>query len=264
MAREVFRALSCAVAGVHAVEADTARGFPRHSHDQFGIGLIRRGAQRSMSGRGMVEAGPGMVITVNPGEVHDGLPLDAAGRSWSMLYFDPAVLEDLAALPGRRSGPFEFHRPVMDDRELSRRFQRLYQAMVGMEETLPAEERALLLLDWLAPRRDGGREPDAGNLTAAFALIEDDPAASLSLSKLASACGLDRFQFLRGFLRRTGVTPHAHILQRRVAVARRLIAAGMPLSEAALVSGFCDQSHLTRHFSRILGITPGAYAATIS
>ncbi|RYE53908.1 MAG: AraC family transcriptional regulator, partial [Rhizobiaceae bacterium] len=37
----------------------SAHIFPRHAHDQFGIGIIRAGAQTSMSGRGMVEAGPG-------------------------------------------------------------------------------------------------------------------------------------------------------------------------------------------------------------
>lgn len=48
-------------------------------HDQFGIGLVERGAQKSLSGRGMVEAEAGHVITVNPGEVHDGIPLGEGG-----------------------------------------------------------------------------------------------------------------------------------------------------------------------------------------
>lgn len=52
--------------------------FPRHSHDHFGIGVISQGAQRSWSLLGQVEAGPGDVIIVNPGEVHDGMPLQGA------------------------------------------------------------------------------------------------------------------------------------------------------------------------------------------
>lgn len=50
--------------------------FPRHSHDQFGIGVIAFGAQRSWSGVGLVKASAGNVIMANPGEMHDGAPLD--------------------------------------------------------------------------------------------------------------------------------------------------------------------------------------------
>jgi quercetin dioxygenase-like cupin family protein len=59
-----------------AVEFAARHIFPRHTHEQFGIGVIRRGASRSRSGRGMVEAGSGDIITVNPGEVHKGAPID--------------------------------------------------------------------------------------------------------------------------------------------------------------------------------------------
>ena len=64
-----------ALAGIQAVAARSARAFARHTHEQFGIGVLRQGGQVSHSGRGQVEAGPGQVITVNPGEVHDGAPV---------------------------------------------------------------------------------------------------------------------------------------------------------------------------------------------
>ncbi|WP_343870185.1 AraC family ligand binding domain-containing protein, partial [Caenispirillum bisanense] len=104
--------LPCALAGVQAVAADTARRFGRHTHDQFGIGLLHRGAQASASGRGAVEATAGDIITVNPGEVHDGSPLGGGARAWRMLYLDPAVvaaavadLTEDAAGPGARESP---------------------------------------------------------------------------------------------------------------------------------------------------------------
>ena len=78
-----------ALAGVQAVAARSDRTFARHSHEQFGIGVIRHGAQASHSGRGQVQAQAGQVITVNPGEIHDGAPLGDAGRAWQMLYLDP-------------------------------------------------------------------------------------------------------------------------------------------------------------------------------
>lgn len=65
---------------------------------------------------------------------------------------------------------------------------------------------------------------------------------------------------LRGFVRATGLTPHAYLMQRRIGLARRLIARGLPLAEAAAASGFADQSHMTRAFGRAYGLSPGAYA----
>ena len=105
---------SAPLAGVQAVAARSDRTFARHSHEQFGIGVIRHGAQASHSGRGQVQAQAGQVITVNPGEIHDGAPLGDAGRAWQMLYLDPSVAAEAARefLP---AGEFEFPQPVFDD-----------------------------------------------------------------------------------------------------------------------------------------------------
>jgi AraC-like DNA-binding protein len=53
-------------------------------------------------------------------------------------------------------------------------------------------------------------------------------------------------------------------MQRRIDLARRLIANGSPLADAAVTSGFADQSHMTRLFVRKYGLSPGAYAAAFA
>ena len=58
--------------------------------------------------------------------------------------------------------------------------------------------------------------------------------------------------------------PHAYQTHRRVERARALLAAGETLSATAWLTGFADQSHLTRHFRRAVGVTPGAYRAAVS
>ena len=55
------------------------------------------------------------------------------------------------------------------------------------------------------------------------------------------------------------MTPHAYLTQVRVRRAQRLIASGETLIQSAIGADFFDQSHLTRHFKRILGITTGSY-----
>jgi AraC-like DNA-binding protein len=44
-----------------------------------------------------------------------------------------------------------------------------------------------------------------------------------------------------------------------VDLGKRLLAEGMPVSQAALETGFSDQSHFTRVFRQYTGATPGQY-----
>lgn len=260
MARRDFRMLASGMKGVAAVAARTRHVFPRHTHDQYGIGVIHQGAQKSASGRGPVEAGPGDAITVNPGEVHDGIPIGDAGRSWRMLYFDPEVIAeavwDMSEGGTRR---FEFHEPVLRDARIAGRFRALYAAMTEAETgTSLREEMIFILLAALRPQLPGKTVPAA--IARVRDMIEADPAAPVTLDELADQAGLGKFQLLRGFRAATGLTPHAFLVQRRVALARRLIRARLPLAEAALAAGFADQSHMTRHFVRTYGLSPRLYA----
>jgi AraC-like DNA-binding protein len=92
--------------------------------------------------------------------------------------------------------------------------------------------------------------------------LDDDPAAAPTLANLAAEAGLGRLQFLRAFSRATGLPPHAYLVQRRIQRARQLIRRGVTLADAAAASGFADQSHMTRCFTRSLGLTPGAFRPT--
>lgn len=262
MAASQFRMLRSSVPGVEAVVATTGHRFARHTHEQFGIGLLFSGAQKSLSGRGMVEAEAGDLITVNPNEVHDGAPIGDA-RSWSILYFDPTVMDCLASeVAEGRVHRSEIPRPVIQDRLLAARFRALFSAVTGNEERLRCEELLLSVIADAMREAVMGEEAVRvpGSIADARRLIDDDPAAEISLADLARESGLSRFQVLRAFAKATGFTPHAYLVQARVHLARRLIVAGVSLAEAAAESGFADQSHMTRAFVARHGLTPGTYA----
>jgi len=86
---------------------------------------------------------------------------------------------------------------------------------------------------------------------------------SLLLDDLASAVGLTTFQLIGLFKRVVGLTPHTYLTQLRLRAACRHIRAGMPIAEAAVVSGFCDQSALNHHFRQSYGITPMQLAKAV-
>ena len=76
--------------------------------------------------------------------------------------------------------------------------------------------------------------------------------------------GMCRYALVRAFTREIGIPPHAYQIHLRISKARALIAAGKALSEVSLQVGFSDQSHLHRHFRRLVGMTPGQYARAVA
>ncbi|MCC7410577.1 MAG: helix-turn-helix transcriptional regulator [Gammaproteobacteria bacterium] len=79
------------------------------------------------------------------------------------------------------------------------------------------------------------------------------------VSELASRVRLHERYLISLFKTATGLPPHQYLLARRLEIARRMLADDLPVSTVAAATGFTDQSHLTRHFKRLFGITPGAY-----
>lgn len=262
--RNSFIAHRCVLPHVQAVEAWSTVSFARHTHDGYGIGRLVSGAQRSWSGRGQVEAGPGDVISVNPGEVHDGTPIGGV-RTWKMLYFAPEVMAAAVTnVSNCLTNDFEFTDPVMKGRSLSYRFDAVYDACFGpYADPALAEERLILLLAGLVQGMPQSPPPDNPGVARAKACIDADPAAPHTLADLARVAGASRFHVIRSFAKLTGLTPHAYLVQRRVDAARRMVRGGSTLADAAVASGFADQSHLTRAFSRRYGVTLGAYAAAV-
>ncbi|MBB3607313.1 AraC family transcriptional regulator [Rhizobium sp. BK602] len=263
-----FRMFRSRAIGIEAVRAETDYSFPKHTHDQFGIGVIDAGAQESLSGRGMVRAEAGDVICFNPNEVHDGMPIGES-RAWTMLHFDPPVIGGLLNDIGEgKVAGAEFPLPVIRNDRMAACFAMLFPLVIDNSTPWDRLFQEELLLSLVAAAMSEGVPPPRdvavpAAIGRARELIDDDPAASLTLAELAAVCGLSHFQFLRGFSKAMGLTPHAYLLQRRIHEARRLIAAGTSLAEVAFASGFADQSHMTRHFVRNFGITPGVYAAAV-
>jgi AraC-like DNA-binding protein len=256
------------LAGIEPMAACTARSYPRHTHDQFGIGVVDAGGHASWSGRGQVEAGPGHFISVNPGEVHDGRAIRQQARAWRILYFEPALMEETRAdVLGGARGSFTFAEPVFADSELRRVFDDAFShAAPGTDanDRMACETSILKLVARLGPHSTAGTRRRPGPtacIRRARDRIDDDPTARLTLIGLAQEAGLSRYQLIRGFARELGLTPHVYLMQRRIALARRLIRAGRPLAEVAALAGFYDQSHLTRCFARQFGITPRRYVS---
>lgn len=261
------------LAGVFITRTDSVRSFPRHWHSTYGLGLIDRGAQRSSSGRGPVEAFAGQCMTHNPGEVHDGAPIGDMARRWRMFHIEPTAMARLlgVALPSN----VEWHAPVMEDAALRSTLGLAFTASEAAGSALGISshishvilEEALLLAVGRAAELNRAPKPgrqDEANLSLVLERLSDDFENAPTLDELASLSGTSRYTLVRQFGRRHGLPPMAWLMQLRLQRARDRIAAGWTLADTALSCGFSDQSHFTRLFTRQFGHTPGAWRKATS
>src|SRR5262249_30742825 len=98
-------------------------------------------------------------------------------------------------------------------------------------------------------------------LRAVVEYVEDHLEASPTLEQMAAIARLSVYHFARQFKAATGLPPHQYVILRRVDRAKQLLQCGgdLSLAELAAHAGFSDQSQLTRHFKRIVGVTPGQF-----
>jgi AraC family transcriptional regulator len=110
-----------------------------------------------------------------------------------------------------------------------------------------------------------GRTLSRGGLSAqqlrvATEYLSNDLRADVSLQELANLTQLSRSHFCRAFRASTGMPPHQWRMHVKVKKAQEFLIEGLlTLADVSQVTGFADQAHLTRVFSRIVGASPGVW-----
>jgi AraC-like DNA-binding protein len=241
--------------------------FARHTHEGYAIGVIESGVE-AFTYRGTYHQAPaGSIVVVHPGEVHTGHAGVPSGWSYRMLYPDAELMQAAMAEMTHHaySLPF-FANPVIDDPPLAAQLRRLHMAIEAQTSQLERESRFLWTLTQLI-QRYAQSCPPAAHLSSDHAAVQrardylhQHYAQSIALPHLAQIANLKPLRLLRVFQRELGLPPHAYLVQVRVAQAKQLLATGLPIAQAAYETGFTDQSHLNRHFKRLIGVTPGQYA----
>lgn len=249
----------------------SAYAYPRHMHETYVVALGRN-AGYAFECRGETHlARPGALIVINPGEVHNGRSADGGIVHYRSAYPSVDLMTRIAEQVGdpreqHRGGPL-FCRSVIDDPPLARRFEIAHECMQRAPESADGHALMLEALATLIARHSTKACPlsalagdDRAAVRRAKTLLDEHFAEAVPLDVLAAAARLSPFHLLREFRRHVGLPPHAYQINTRVEHARRMLADGASISQAACRCGFADQAHLTRAFRRIMGAPPGAYA----
>ena len=244
--------------------------YPRHSHDYYVISLIQRGCQTFLHGGSKHFTPPGGVILINPQSVHTGEPADPRGFELRSLYPTAAAMQQVVGeLTGDHSRLPYFSTLRVDDRQVTAALLGLHRSLIDGTSALEYETRFIQTMTLLVKRYADvrpinqrlGRERAA--VGKARRTIETRYADGISLKELAASVALSPYYLTRVFHAEVGMPPYSYLESVRIRQAQRLIEAGRPLVEVAVEVGFSSQSHLTRHFKRIIGVTPGEYAREI-
>lgn len=249
--------------------------FAPHVHDGFSIGVCLEGLEMIRYRGRRHYAAPGSVVILPPGEAHTGGPSGGANFVYRVMYPSAELLADGAA------GPLRFPEPVVMDPALATELRQAHAALSraargsgppspagpGPASTEPLEtgSRLCWLFGELVRRHAASASPADGRpgtgLVARQVMdrLADQLTCPPALPDLAADAGLSRYQLLRAFRAEVGMPPYAWLAQHRVARARLLLEHGHRPAEAATLTGFADQAHLTRWFRRVVGATPGAY-----
>jgi AraC-like DNA-binding protein len=238
--------------------------FSRHAHDGYVIAAVTGGVEGIGLPGGAEQAGAGGVVLINPGIPHSAYAGAEDGWSYRVLYPSPAVVAGVAAETSALRGTPVFTATVVDDPATARMIADVHRAAES-DNALAADTFLRLVVARLLARHGAApaprTRPDGGPGAAARArdLLAARLAEPPSLDRLAAETGTSPFALLRAFKIAYGLPPHAWLTGERVRAARRLLDAGATPADTAAAVGFTDQSHLNRHFGRIVGVPPGAY-----
>jgi AraC-like DNA-binding protein len=233
----------------------TEHAYPMHAHDSWALLIVDDGAVRYDLDRHQRGAFGDVVTLLPPYVPHNGCSTSPCGFRKRVLYLDSGELP--AGLIGASVDNSAFA-----DVPLRRLISVLHRTIDLPGENLAAETRLVEITERLRTRLGCPgvpARPDPGAAQRMRDLIEDHVVAGLSLREAAGLLNFHPAYLVRAFSREFGMSPHQYLISRRVDLARRLILAGHRLTEVATDSGFYDQSHLDRHFKRILGVTPKAF-----
>ena len=258
--------------GISLFKARFSRfAFKKHVHQEFAIGVIEYGVQKFNHLGNQYFAAPKTIITVNPDEVHDGMAAVKDGYQYRMVYISPRKIQEMVTgLSGSRYRLGYFKTPVHFDDSIAKR---LHHAFLLMEKdkqndleshTCLAQAISDLFLCY-GDRKPSSSFPlkDKYIVRRACEYILSKLTQNISLEEIAGSVGLSRYHFLRVFKNTTGMPPHAYLILKRTELAKKALENGCSIAEAAIKSGFSDQSHMTRCFKAVYGLPPGRYRKSL-
>ncbi len=256
------------IEGVKAFAATmNSFSYDKHAHEEYSIGVTRKGRQDFFSGGAFHKSYVGNIIYFNPEQVHDGAAGADSTLEYDMLYIPTHKLQPLMQILGfKNSFNLRLNQTLFDDPLLRQQILLMCQHVKTSNSSHVEQESALISIAQSMVRLSGqrldssipGRRKDTLLLRSQEFIISHLDQA-ISCDEMSQAANMSKYHYIRLFSQQFGMTPHQYLLNCRINRAREHLEKGLPVSEVAHQVGFADASHLNRKFKPVFGITPKQY-----
>jgi hypothetical protein len=229
---------SAALSGAEFLLAENDRTAWHVFHGRYVLCATEHSSALCLYRGKAVSLSDGVTMLMEPGESHRNLPAPRP-QGFRVAFFDPDQFVDAAKEHGMRATP-HFRAFLAPDPRLTAAVYGLCASVERQDTVLEQQSRLAACLRLALSHTEEHLRPPGPRY---------------------AHCAIQRARsYLQDFGRQIGVPPHAYQNHVRVERGRALLSAGASPAETAAQVGFADQSHFTRHFRRILNVTPAAYA----
>ncbi len=243
--------------------AFTSRSFKPHFHDTYALILVESGIADYGYKKKEQVVRDNRLLVLNPYEVHTGRSLGEGVWNFRSMYIPQDLVRANFQVNNDKLPVFVNN--IIKKTNFLSRYQLLHSKLMENEITIEEEsELALLLNELMTLAGLDIKKEDSDNYSIVCKRMRDyiheyyDE--NIQLDDLMSISGFSRFHLIKIFRERYGLPPHQYLNNLRIEKAKQLLINGMMATDVAFSVGFFDQSHFIRHFKKIVGVTPKAYA----
>lgn len=238
--------------------------IPDHFHDTYCIGLLSQGTKKSIVEGNQSIVHSNSVTIVNPYQVHSDENYNLDSCLFRMIYINKEVINFMARkITGLNDYNILFSNELITDPLISETILDFFNPM-KVERYL--EQKLYFLIKSLLEHHKGQIDQSVAKDNSLQNAISDSVfyarinfVNKIEIDKMAAACKLSKFQFIRYFKKMTGLTPAAYMIICRINYAKSLLVKGSPIGIAALEAGFYDHSQFCKFFKYFTGLTPIEY-----
>lgn len=237
--------------------------FPNHFHDYYVIGFIEKGNRILSCKNNEYVLKTGDILLLNPLDNHTCYSEDGEALDYRCLNISKAVMKKIVEEIFTIDYLPEFNDPVIFSSDLVEALKLLHEMIMKKETEFFKEELFYLLLEQLikeyailaSNKKLEFKEP----IKKVKQFLDDNYEKQISLNELSELSGMNKYTLIRNFTHEMQTTPYQYLETIRINHAKELLETGINLTEAAMLSGFSDQSLFTRFFKKLIGLTPKQY-----
>lgn len=245
---------------------NSVHSYKTHFHDEVSIGLIEKGCSKSQICNKYYELTDKTFLIIPSNVTHKCSPYDYNNWKFRMFYIDRNWFERQFNIQSKNinfsyiklgSGKYLKLVKLLNDIQCSKiDIENESRLLLGISSLLNKNNSTCSMeksFQYFNPKK----------MSEVKEYLDDNYLKDIKLIDLAKIGGMSKYYIIKKFDEYYGLSPHQYIMNLRINYAKNLLKNNMDITDAALESGFYDQSHFTRYFKEYTGVTPTNYKANL-